>query len=466
MRFLILLLLLILALNAGAAPISLVDAVKNSDIAAIRALLQQHVNVNATEPDGTTALHWAARADDVQTAELLIGAGANVKATNRYGVTPLYLACINGSAALIETLLKTGADPNTALPEGETALMTAARTGKPEALNVLLTHGAAVNAKESWRGQTALMWAAAEGHPDAIRVLVAHGADLHVRSNGGFTALLFAVREGKLGAVKTLLEVGASLDESLQVRNAPGPNAFLLAVANAHYELAAFLLDKGADPNASPQGWTALHQMTWVRKAGVGDNAPAPPGSGNMDSLEFVKKLVAHGANVNARATKRPSMGSTTLNPIGATPFLLAARTHDAPLMRLLAELGADPLLPNEDGSTPLLVAAGVGTSSADEDPGTEPEVLETVKLALELGGDINTLDKNGDTVMHGAAYKHAPSVVRFLAEHGAKLEIWNQPNKKGFTPLRIVEGIKVGMNIVSHAPTAAAIREVIGEKP
>jgi ankyrin repeat protein len=467
-------LLLAIGFQATAAPVPLIDAIKAADQAAIRALLQQRVDVNAAEPDGATALHWAARTSDLQTAEMLIRAGANVKTANRYGVTPLSLACTNGNAAMIEMLLKGGADPNTALPEGETALMTAARTGSVEAVNTLLAHGADVNQKETWRHQTALMWAAAEGHSDVIRALLAHGADMHARSNGGFTPLLFAVREGKIDAVKTFLEAGADLNEALPSRRGggtpansadaePGINAFMLAVGNVHYELAAFLLDKGADPNSAPQGFTALHQITWRRRPGTGDNNPAPQGSGNMDSLEFVKKLVAHGANVNARATKQANMGVTVrFHTIGATPFLLAARTADLPLMRLLLELGADPLLPNEDGTTPLIAAAGVGTNSPLEEPGTEAEVMEAVKLVFALGGDVNTVDKNGNTAMHGAAHKHVPSVIRFLAENGANIQIWNQPNSAKQTPLQIAEGALVGMNVVSHAPTAEAIREVM----
>jgi uncharacterized protein len=470
-------LLLLAGFPAMAADVRLIDAAKSGDKATVQTLLQQRVNVNAAEADGTTALHWAARSNDSQMVDLLIRSGAAVKAANRYGVTPLYLACVNGSAGILESLLKAGADPNAPLPDGETALMTAARTGKVDAVKVLLARGANVNAKEPTRGQTALMWAAAEGNAEVLRVLIERGADIQTRSNGGFTALLFAAREGKIAAVKTLLQAGASVNESLAgrrgARGAAGaggavsetentPNAFLLAVANAHYELAAVLLEAGADPNAAPQGWTALHQLTWVRKAGVGDNNPAPPGSGNMSSLEFVRKLAASGANLNARVTRRPSMGTTNLNSIGATPFLLAARTKDAELMRLLAELGADPLLPNEDGTTPLMVAAGIGTSSPLEDPGTEPEVLEAVKVALKLGSDINAVDKKGETAMHGAAYKHVPSVVRFLAENGAKIEVWNRPNEKGWTPLRIVEGIPVGMNIAGDEATRQAIRELM----
>ena len=457
----------------------LVDAVRTGNAAQVRALIDKRVDVNATQQDGTTPLHWAVDRDRPDIVQMLIRAGANVKAANRYGATPLWLASVNGNPKTIAMLLEGGADAGSANSDGETALMVAARTGQTDAVNLLLARGADPNGKEGWRGQTALMWAAAEGHAAVIDLLVVRGADLKARSTAGFTALLFAAREGRIAAVDALIKAGADMNESLPVRRrnpqaagqptAPSPsnevglNAFLLAAANAHYELAARLLDRGADPNAAPQGYTALHQVSWVRKAGVsGSNNPAPQGSGAMDSLTFVRKLVAKGAQLNARVTKRPSMGVTTLNSIGATPFLLAARTADAPLMTLLAELGADPMLTNEDGSTPLMVAAGLGTNAPGEDPGTEPEVLEAVALALDLGNDIDAVDKNGETAMHGAAYKHVPSVVRYLAEKGARMEVWNTANKRGWTPLKIAEGVQRGMNIVSSPSTADAIRHVM----
>jgi ankyrin repeat protein len=471
-------------LCAGAVPagaqIAIVDAIKAGDVARVRALIDTRADVNTTQQDGTTPLHWAVDRDQPEIVQRLIRAGANVKTANRYGATPLWLASVNGNAKIMAMLLEAGADPKAANGDGETVLMVAARTGKTEAVDLLLARGADPNAKESWRGQTALMWAAAEDHAGVIRALIAHGADLKARSNVGFTALLFAAREGRIAAVDALLAAGADMNESLPVRRRPqavtqsaapptnevGLNAFLLAAANAHYELAARLLDRGADPNAAPQGYTALHQVSWVRKAGIaGSNNPAPQGSGSMDSLTFVRTLVSKGAQLNARVTKRPNMGVTTLNSIGATPFLLAARTADAPLMTLLAELGADPLLTNEDGSTPLMVAAGLGTNAPGEDPGTEPEVLDAVKVALELGNDLNAVDKNGETAMHGAAYKHVPSVVRYLSEKGARMDVWNRPNSKGWTPLKITEGVQRGMNIVSSPLTAAVIREVMGSK-
>jgi ankyrin repeat protein len=459
---------------AGAAESPLIAAVKRGDAGAVRAVLQQRPDVNESEPDGTTALHWAVHGDRVDLADALIRAGAQVNRANRYGATPVWLAATSGSARMLALLLEAGADAKAPNADGETALMAAARSGSAAAVRTLIDRGADVNAKEHWRGQTALMWAAAEGHVAAIEALVGRGADVHARSSGGFTPLLFAAREGRIGSVDALLRAGATLDEALPVRRtgAPGAapstpetglNALLLAVENAHYELAGVLLDRGADPNAAPQGWTALHQVSWVRKTGVaGSNNPAPQGSGSLDALDFVKKLVAKGADVNARVTRRPRMGVTTLNPIGATPILLAARTADADLMRLLVSLGADPKVTNEDGSTVLMVAAGLGTNAPGEDPGTEPEVLDAVKAALEFGLDVNAVDKNGETAMHGAAYKHVPSVVRFLAQQGARGDVWNQPNKRGWTPLKIVEGIQRGMNIVSSPITATAIRDVL----
>ena len=463
-----------LALIASGPDARLADAAKQMDRASIRALLQQHVDVSAPQIDGTTALHWAAYQDDLETVDLLLRAGASVKAANRYGVTPLSLACANGNGAIVEQLLKAGADPNTVLPGTETVLMTAARTGKVEAIKALLSHGAVVDAKESRHGQTAVMWAAAEGNAEAVEVLIKAGADFRARLDSGYTPFLFAVREGRIGVVRALLKAGVSPNETVQTKRnagrrpgnagsppAAGISALVLAVANGHFELAANLLDAGADPNAAAQGWTALHNISWVRKSGGGDNDPAPEGSGNMTSLELVKKLAAKGANLNARMTKKVSVGLTSLNTMGATPFFLAARTADAELMRTLAALGADPLLTNADNSTPLMAAAGLGTRSPGEDAGTESEVVEAMQVALDLGADLNAVDNNGETAMHGAAYKNLPAAVQFLADKGAKIEIWNRKNKFGWTPLRIAEGYRFG-NFKPSFETVAVFHRVM----
>lgn len=411
----------------------------------------------ATGSVPSTPLQDAVYRDDASAVEKLLKAGADPKAANRYGATPLSLACTNGNPKIIELLLKSGADPNAALPGGETALMTAARTGNLDSVKMLLAHGAAVNAKESRRGQTALMWAAAEGNVAVVEELLKAGANLHDRLESGFTPFLFAVREGQIGVVKVLLKAGADVNEKIvskktsgspsQGSSAPqnGTSALVIAVENAHFELASFLLDAGADPNAADQGWTALHAVTWVRKSGGGDNDPSPTGSGNMTSLEIVKKLVAKGANINARMTKKVNAGLTSINTKGATPFFAAARTADAELMRALAALGADTTINNEDNSTPMMAAAGLGTRSPGEDAGTESEVVEALQAALDLGADPNAVDNNGETAMHAAAYKNSPEAVLFLASHGAKIEIWNKKNTHGWTPLTIAEGYRFG---------------------
>lgn len=426
----------------------------------------------------TAALFRAAMNNDVETARRLIRAGADATAASRYGITALSIACINGSAPMIKLLLQAGADPHAAMPEGETALLTAARTGMADAVAVLLAHGARVDAREATRGQTALMWAAGEGHASAISTLLEHGADMNARSDAGWTPLLFAAREGRLDALRALLDAGASPNDALPARaggprrrpeGAPGGadssrglSALHLAVGSRHYELAALLLARGANPNDSGPGWTALHQLTWIRKTGMGTNGPPPRGSGNLDSLELLRELVARGADVNARVTGKPSAGTTALNMIGGTPFFLAARTADVEMMRELASLGADPLLPNEDGTTPLMAAAGAGTQSPGEDPGTEAEAVEAVTLALALGNDVNVVDRNGNTAMHGAAYKQLPLVVRLLTENGARVEVWNRKNSSGWTALRIAVGVHRGMNFRFHVPTADALRAVM----
>jgi ankyrin repeat protein len=465
------LVLLLAAISLGyvGRETSLVEAVKTADIVAVRALMQQHVNVNAPEPDGTTALHWAVHQEDVSTVDLLIRAGANVRAVNRYGVTPLALACESGNAAVIERLLTAGADANTAGADGETALMTAARTGKVDAIEALLAHGADAHARESWRGQTALMWAASENNAAAARVLIEAGADLRARSKGGFTPLLFAVRAGNIDTTEVLLTAGANINETLP----DGTSALVLAVTNAHYELAARLAEKGADPNADAQGWTALHQLIWTRRPNKGFANPGPVPSGTLDGLDLVKRLAAGGANLNAREKKEPKDGYRNLQDrIGATPFLLAAKSADVALMRVLVASGADPLLRTADHTTPLMAAAGVGIWAVGESPGTNEEALEAVKLALELGGDVTAVNDYGQTALHGAAHRGANAIVQLLVDRGAKLDATitkagggNLGWKKGWTPLIIAEGLFYANSLKRYPETAALLRRLMKER-
>ena len=454
--------LVLAALSVGAAgsELPLVAGVKAGDARVIRSLLQQKADVNKAEADGTTALHWAVNRGDLETVDLLLAAGANPKAANRYGVTPLTLACTNGNPALVEKLLKAGADANAALPEGETPLMTAARTGSVDTVKLLLAHGADVNAKEGWKGQTTLMWAAAENHAGVVRALVQAGADLAALSKGAVsTPFLFAVRGGQIEAARALLEAGANVNESLQ----DGTSALVLAVTNAHYEMAAVLLENGADPNAAAQGWTALHQIAWTRRPNYGYNLPGPVPTGKLDGLDLVKELVRYGADINARETKEPRDGNRNmLNRIGATPFLLAAKAVDLPLMRTLLEQGADPKLGNVDGTTPLMVAAGVGIWAPGESPGTEEEAVAAVKMLLDRGaGGATDVDKNGYTALHGAIHRAGSiPLVRLLVEHGARLDA---RNNKGWLPLTIAEGIEYTPDIFKRYPeTAEVLRQMM----
>jgi ankyrin repeat protein len=501
----------------AAGDVRLIDAVKKSDARTARSLITTKIDVNATDVDGSTALHWAVQRDSVELVDLLLASGANPKAATRYSITPLHLACMSGNAAILERLLKAGVDTN-AVVEGEPALMTAAMTGKPDAIKVLLDHGADVAAKDPARGQTALMWAASEGNREAVELLLAAKADIQLKSKGGFTALLFAVREGHLNVVKTLLDRGANANDV-----APdGTSALNTAVVNAYFELASTLLDYGANPNTPDPRGSALHTIAWLRKpgadgaAGVGNTPHGPPvPKGNVTALELAEKLLKKGANPNTRIQwqdkKFDKEGGTMKNPpliqlgrhyltyIGGTPFYIAAHNGDVSYMRLLAAHGADPKMPNVLGVTPLIAASGLDYWEG-EAPGpftgvSEAERIEAVKLALELGNDINAhadfgdyqmegdpeylllyyplnmselIDRvqgdprwSGSTALHAAVVSNQPGIVKFLIERGADI---NSKTKLGWTPLMMAQGIFFA-NARKDYPAAAAVLRAAGAK-
>jgi ankyrin repeat protein len=429
-------------------------------------------DVNATEPDGTTALARAAYNDDLEAAEKLIKAGAKVNLANDYGITPLWLACANGSAPMVAKLLKPrDADPNVTQWSGATPLMMCARTGNVEAVKALLARGAHVNAAETKEGQTALMWAAAQSHSDVVQVLIQAGADVNASTKGGTTPLMFAAQQGDIESARLLLTAGADINAVTNARATwVGDTPLLLAAASGHEAMALFLLDHGADPNAADEfGYTALH-FSMIRSlaqvVGVRVGAPATLFWSTYlyreDLPNVVKSLLAHGANPNARITRYlggNKLLSTRLNDpskfsvyeVGATPFLLAAHSHNTEIMRMLADAGADPNLATEGNTTPLMMAAGL-TRQRDFNalPYTDEQAkkaFEAVKLCVELGADVNAANDVGLTALHGAAFTGLDDAVRYLVQKGANIDA---RDAAGQTPLQKAMNIKppIGLNV------------------
>jgi len=404
-------------------------------------------------PLSAEELIQAAYENDLKQIRSLVDSGAAVTKANRYGVTPLSLACQNGNAEMIQFLIGKGADPNTALNGNETVLMTAARTGKLDCIELLLEAGAKVDAKER-NGQTAIMWAAAEGHAEVVEILIKAGAEFQKPlKSSGFTPTLFAVRQGHIEVVELFLKNGVDVNFAAQPENSrgkrmrSGTSALMLAVENGHFDLGVKLLEAGADPNDQRSRFTPLHALTWVRKAVKGDGddgVPPPRGSGKQGSLDMVRALVRHGADVNV-VLKNGRGGGGRLNLKGATPFLMASQTADLALLKLLKESGADETIANADGVTPLLAASGVGINAPGEEAAKVEDSVKAVAYLLKLGVDINQTSTGGETVMHGAAYKSAPKMIQFLDENGADIKVWHQKNKFGWTPLIITQGFRQG---------------------
>ena len=393
---------LVVTLDAAGPHLPIIDAAKQGDRPGVQRLIAQRVDVNAAEPDGTTALHWAVRANDREMAGLLLRAGARATAANRYGVTPLRLAATNGNAALIGMLIEAGASADSANAEGETVLMTAARAGSVDAVKALAARGADVNAREDWFGETALMWAAAENHEAVVRTLAALGADLNARSTvdeapvlefpksggpnmpfprGGWTPLMYAAREGSLEAASALVELGAQINRrgasARPTWSSPtrcgreptlsGTTALVYAIINVHFDLAAMLLEKGADPNiADTSGMAALYAAVEMNTLQWVQSRPAPILRDTLDGAAIVKRLLARGADPNAKLKAAPlkisfDPGATLNFGRGATPLMRAAKTNDVEVMRLLLDAGADPSITLQDGTTVLMIAAGQG---------------------------------------------------------------------------------------------------------
>jgi len=452
----------LLASAVAYAEDSLIDVAQANNHNAAVALIEKGADVHQRGPDGTTALHWAVYNDDADLVQRLLRAGADPSAENDYGATPLRQAATVADPAVIKALLKAGADANDANPEGETPLMVVARTGNVEAAKLLLSHGAKVNAKEEWGGQTALMWASAQKQPEMVKFLISHGANVNERSvvrdwqrrvtaegrpknmnHGGFTPLLYAAREGCIECAKALIKGKADIN----LPDPDGTTPLILALMNMRFDTAAYLIAAGADVNRWDfYGNTPLYVAIDMQNLPRGGR-PDLPSVDNATGLQVAEMLLQHGANVNAQLKLRPQYrngvfdrGGDQVLSTGATPLLLAAKVGDADAIKLLLKYHALIDLPNAQGVTPLMAAAGMG-HSFNPTRGrfkTDAEATEAVRLLKEAGGAINGHDQQGLTALHSAAEHGWNETVKLLVADGADLQ---PKDAKGLTPIDYAAG-------------------------
>ena len=496
----------LLAAGVGlhAADSRLVDAAAGQDAAAVRALLDAGAEVNARRADGATALLWAAHRDDLAMVELLLAAGADPDAADEHGVTPLMRASENASPGVVQALLDAGADPGAAQSSGLTPLMIAARTGERDVVRGLLAHGADVNAVTHETGVTALMWAVAAPHPDIVHVLLETGAGVEASSAKGFTPLLFAARNGDIELAQALLAAGADVNGT----GSDGTHPLPLAIVSRHAGMAHFLLEQGADPNGMVHGVSALHAAAgrvstwladWYRARGM--SASSVSGGGRLglnpdNRLPLVEALLDAGADPNARITTssvvlgylaRPRRGAFEQNSVGtgdvrgATPLWVAAfsanggglfgddsRYHfesSAEILRTLLDAGADPNAASDDGTTPLMMAAGLGYRSYQ--PHTprgrpSPPVEAAVQVLVEAGADVNAANEADFTALHAATFRGLNEVIAYLVEQGADIDA---RDFRGRTAFRIAEGAKQSFQFQAFPETAEFLRE-LGANP
>jgi uncharacterized protein len=483
----------------------LVNAAADHDKTLVQSLLKQGVDVNATRPDGTTALLWAAHWDDAEMVDALLHAGANVNAADDHGVTPLAQAAENASLSMAERLLKAGANPNSTEISGLTPLMTATHTGNAALVKTLLGHSANVNAATTETKNTALMWAVADRNQQMAKMLIEAHADVHASTVKGFTPLLYAARNGDIEMAKILLTAGVKPDET----GSDDTHALPLSIVKGRTDFALFLLEQGANPNTDIDGIPALQTAAgsvdlwlsnWARRhEGLSDYGGFGAGAFGMTGrLQLVKALLAHGANPNSRITisamfmgyiGHPTKGAFepfacgTGDVRGATPLWVAAyaangsvggfggdgnRLRDAmrgdggaDVIRALLAAGADFRLTTDDGTTPLMVAAGLGraTFTPGKPRGTRsPGAEEAVKVLVEAGADVNAKNEADFTALHGAAFRGLNEVVEYLVAHGADM---NARDYRGRTAFRIAEGAKQSFQFQAWPETAELMKKL-----
>jgi ankyrin repeat protein len=493
------LVLLLVPVVAAAAADPLVRAAAAGDATAIRALIKQGHDVNATGPDGATALHWAVRADDLATVDALIRAGARVSVTNALGVQPVYVAAQNGNAAMLARLLDAKADVNTADAAGDTLLMAAVRAESLDAVRLLVERGAKVNAADPDVAQTALSWAARLNNTEILRALVTAGATVDaatrvgpkpavrppgagggshgvgiVRSGvppqgeqlpapGGMTPLLFAARDGLLDAAKLLVEAGANIDKA----DPNGITPLLMAITNGQLPVAQFLVDRGADLKAADwYGRTPLWAAVEVRNLDLRSNA-TENGVDREAALRLMTSLLDKGADVNARVKEFPParrymlpLGSLEWVDItGQTAFTRAAQSADLEAMRLLLAKGADAKIATFNGTNALMMAAGVNWVIGQT---YGSRWVEAVQLCLDLGFDVNAVNQMGLAAVHGAANRGSDDVIELLAKRGARLDV---PDKEGRTPKTWAEGVFLATNSPMAKPSTMALLDTLTKK-
>jgi ankyrin repeat protein len=474
--------------TARAAPTALVDAAQAQDSTQALALIDHGADVNATAQDGTTPLMWAVYRGDYPLVQALLRAHAKVDVSNAYGANAMLQAAQFGDVRIIEALLKAGANVESPNPDGETALMLVARAGNVQAAKLLLKYGANVNAREDFRGQTALIWAAAESQTEMVKLLVGAHADVNARSlinsnrrqvtgeprvqarpPGGMTPLLYASRQGCLGCVRYLADAHADLN----LGDPDGITPMLIATENFNFDIAAYLIRQGADVNRWDWwGRTPLYAAVDLNTLPYGGR-PDHISVDDTTSLKLIELLLAAGANPNAQLKLFPpyrslgaDRGGDSLLTIGTTPLLRAARAGDAPAIRLLLAHHALPDLGNNSDVTPLMAAAGVGTTGVDTRGKykTQAEASTAIKLLVEGGANVNAVDVRGLTALHGAALLGFDDVIRTLAAQKATLDV---KDKRGITPLDMALGKGGGLGrggegAVAHQSTADLLKQLL----